>query len=126
MKKILYVDDEQILQKVTRIALERVGGFEVAVAGSGTEALALAESFRPDLILMDVMMPEMDGPTTLLRLRETNWAAEIPVVFITAKAQPEELDRFRAMGVAGVLTKPFDPMTLADTLRALWRAELMK
>lgn len=120
LDRILYVEDEPILQKVTRVTLEKLGGFTVDVAATGLEALDKVESFHPDLILLDVMMPGMDGPATLERLRQTPAARSLPVVFITAKAQPQEIARFQAMDVAGVLTKPFDPSALCADLRAIW------
>ena len=120
LNRILYVEDEVILQKIMRATLERLGGFTVAVAGSGAEALSMAGDFAPDLILLDVMMPEMDGPTTLQALRARPESASVPVVFITAKAQAGEIARFQNMGVIGVVTKPFDPKQLADSLRSLW------
>lgn len=120
LTRVLYVEDEPILQKVTRVTLEKVGSYTVEVAGSGTEALAKVASFTPDLILLDVMMPGMDGPSTLEHLRQMPEAAHIPVVFITAKAQPQEIARFRAMGVADVLTKPFEPKELCRNLNDIW------
>ncbi|MEI7607795.1 MAG: response regulator [Rhodospirillaceae bacterium] len=120
LSRILYVDDEPTLQKVTRATLERLGGFTVAVAGSGPEALTMVGEFSPDLILLDVMMPGMDGPATLQALRARSACADIPVVFITAKAQGQEIARFLDLGVVGVVTKPFDPRALPDILRQLW------
>lgn len=122
LTNILYVEDEIILQKVTRVALEKLGGFTVDVAASGVEALKKVETTTPDLILLDVMMPGMDGPATLEQLRQMDVVAKIPVVFITAKAQPQEIARFRAMGVADVLTKPFQPQELCDNLGAIWKS----
>lgn len=120
LQKILYVDDEEILHKMTRLTLERMGGYQVEIASSGAEALAKAPDFGPDLILLDVMMPEMDGPTTLGRLRAQPATAPVPVVFITAKAQAHEIERFRALGAADVLTKPFEPKQLCADVRAIW------
>ena len=91
---------------------------EIRSCGSGHEALAVAEDWLPDLVLLDVMMPEMDGPTTLGHLRENARTAKVPVVFMTARAQAYELDTFRSLGAAGVIPKPFDPMTLAGSVRA--------
>ncbi|MEI8397129.1 MAG: response regulator [Rhodospirillaceae bacterium] len=119
LHRILYVDDEVILQKVTQVTLERLGGFTVAVAGSGAEALSIVGAFAPDLILLDVMMPGMDGPTTLRALRSRSDSALIPVVLITAKAQACEIKRFNDLGVAGVVTKPFEPKELVNILRTL-------
>ncbi len=121
MNKILHVEDEADIRAVARIALEEVGGFSVDLAESGEEALRKAEAGKPDLILLDVMMPGMDGPTTFQALRRSASTASIPVIFMTAKVQSHEVDRYKAMGALGVLAKPFDPMTLADEIRNLWR-----
>jgi CheY-like chemotaxis protein len=120
LERILYVDDEEILHKVTRLTLERMGGYTVEVAASGAQALESAPIFRPDLILLDVMMPGMDGPATLAKLRGMAEFDGVPVVFITAKAQPHEIERFRALGAADVLTKPFDPKQLCADIKAIW------
>jgi two-component system OmpR family response regulator len=123
MSKILHIEDEPDIQVVARIALEDVGGFTVATASSGREGLALAESFAPDLILLDVMMPGMDGPATLGALRERPATASIPIIFMTAKVQSHEIDRYKALGALGVINKPFDPMTLAEEVIAIWAPE---
>jgi len=123
MSKILHIEDESDIQQVARIALEDVGGFSVLVVSSGREGLAAARSAMPDLILLDVMMPGMDGPTTLKGLRECPQTASIPVIFMTAKAQRHEIDRYVALGALGVITKPFDPMTLAQEVHALWKGD---
>jgi CheY-like chemotaxis protein len=119
MSRILHIEDEIDIQEVARIALEDVGGFSVTTAGSGREGLSLAERIRPDLILLDVMMPGMDGPATLQALRENATTAGIPVIFMTAKVQRHEVGRYTALGALGVITKPFDPMTLAQSVREL-------
>jgi len=124
LKRILYVEDEPDIQTVARLALETVGGFEVEVCGSGREALQRAEAFRPDLILLDVMMPGLDGPATLRELRGIEALARTPVVFMTARVQPHELADYRGMGAADVIAKPFDPMTLTDKVRDSWRRAL--
>jgi two-component system, OmpR family, response regulator len=123
MNKILHIEDEVDIQEVARIALEDVGGFSVTVVGSGREGLAAARRSRPDVILLDVMMPGMDGPTTLQELRRAPSTASIPVIFMTAKAQAHEIERYLALGALGVITKPFDPMTLAEEVTALLRAD---
>ncbi len=120
LESILYVEDEPDIRTVASLALHDIGGLQVKTCGSGREALELADRSRPDLILMDVMMPDLDGPATLSRLRENPDTAHIPVVFMTAKAQPEEVEYFKGLGVVEVIGKPFDPLTLADRLRALW------
>lgn len=115
--RLLYVDDEEDIREVALLALELEPGFEVRACASGEEALALAPAWRPELILLDVMMPRMDGPTTLARLRETPELAATPVVFITARTQAAERERLLATGAAGIIAKPFDPMALANLVR---------
>jgi len=117
--KVLVIDDEPDIRRIARLGLARVGGMDVIEAGGGAEGLAKARAERPDAILLDVMMPGLDGPTTLARLREDPETAGIPVVFLTAKAIAAEVERLKSGGAAGVLTKPFDPMTLARDLRAV-------
>ena len=122
MMRILHIEDEADILEVARIALEDVGGLAVASAPSGREGLELAQRSVPDLILLDVMMPGMDGPSTLRALRQRPETAAVPVIFMTAKAQSAEIERFKALGAIGVITKPFDPMTLADEVKALVEA----
>jgi two-component system OmpR family response regulator len=121
LKRIMYVDDEHDIRRVAKISLEMVGKFELCLCGSGHEAIDKVQAFRPDLILLDVMMPGMDGPATLSALRDTEGATSIPVIFVTAKAQPAEISRYRSLGVLEVLKKPFQPTKLPDQLRELWR-----
>jgi CheY-like chemotaxis protein len=116
--RILHVDDEADIREVVQISLGFDLGFVTRSCGSGQEALAATLDWRPDIILLDVMMPVMDGPATMSRLRENAQTATIPVVFMTARAQTRELDRFRALGAVGVILKPFDPMTLAASVRS--------
>ena len=116
---MLLIDDEEDIRKVARLSLARVGKMEVAEAAGGLEGLRKAGEDPPDVILLDVMMPGLDGPSTLAALRSNPETADIPVVFLTAKAMPAEIERLRAMGVRGVLVKPFDPMTLAAQVRAV-------
>ncbi len=118
MLKILIVDDEADIRRIARLGLARLGGCEVLEACNGREALDLARTGLPDVILLDVMMPGQDGPATLEALQADATTAPIPVVFLTAKAMPGEVARLEALGAAGVLTKPFDPRTLADQVRA--------
>ena len=120
LKNILYVEDEPDIQAVAQLALEMVGGFAVVICSSGEEALARFSSTQPDMILLDVMMPGMDGPTTLSRLRELPGAKEIPAVFMTAKVQPDEVTYYKSLGAVGVIAKPFDPMTLSQTVQGIW------
>lgn len=121
LNRILYVEDEEMLRTVTNLALTRIGKFSVELCDSGTKAVSMAKAFRPDLIMLDVMMPEMDGPATLRALQNDPETADIPVIFITAKVQPREVEAFRALGVIDVVPKPFEPMTLANEIRAIWQ-----
>lgn len=121
LTRILYVEDEPDIREVAQMALELLGGFELCVCESGARAIARAASFRPQLALLDVMMPGMDGPTTFERLRAIPELAGLPVIFMTAKVQPQEVGQYLALGAVDVIGKPFDPMTLADQVRAVWR-----
>ena len=120
LQRILYVEDEPDIQAIVRVALETIGGFTVKICSSAEEALQAAVPFAPDMILLDVMMPEMDGPSTLKALRELPPLAEVPMAFITAKVQSSELEYLMSLGARGVLAKPFDPMTLASQVRTIW------
>lgn len=120
LQRILMVEDEPDIQAVARVALETVGGLTLEVCSSGEEALERIPGWKPQLILMDVMMPRMDGPTTLQALRGKPVTASIPVIFMTAKVQPSEVEQFKSIGALGVIPKPFDPMTLAGTVRGIW------
>lgn len=120
LKKILHVEDDASIQMVTRVALQSVGGFEVLSCFSGREALAQVHAFAPDLIMLDVMMPDLDGPATLKALSEIIDIRQTPVIFLTAKVQAQELERYLSLGAIGVIIKPFNPMTLSTEVRALW------
>jgi CheY-like chemotaxis protein len=120
LKRVLFVEDEVDIQIVARLALEAVGGFQVSICSSGQEALANAPNFGPDLILLDVMMPGMDGPSTLKALRELPLTASTPVIFMTAKVQPYEVAEYKRLGALDVIAKPFDPMRLSATINAIW------
>jgi CheY-like chemotaxis protein len=111
-RHVLLVDDDEAIRMVARLGLERVGGWSVATAAGSDEALDAVDDRWPDAVLLDVMMPGLDGPHTLARLRDLDGGEDLPVVFLTAKMQPDEVARLRGLGVAGVLGKPFDPMTL--------------
>ncbi|WP_017306823.1 response regulator [Spirulina subsalsa] len=113
-RKILIIDDEEDIREVAKLSLEIGQGWEVVAASSGSEALALCQKEQPDAILLDVMMPEMDGPTTWHKLQEDPLTAQIPVIFLTAKVQAAEQRYYAQLGVNAVLTKPFDPVTLGD------------
>ena len=120
LNRVLYVEDEPDIQAVAKVALEMVGGLTVKICSSGEDALREAEGFVPDLILLDVMMPGMDGPSTLAALREKPALATTPVVFMTAKVQPQEVAYYKSLGALHAIPKPFDPMTLAVQVRAIW------
>lgn len=120
LTRIMHVEDEPDIQEIARMALEMVGGFTVASCDGGQDALAKVGTFRPDLILLDVMMPGMDGPTTLAELRKLPETAATPIVFMTAKVQTHEVARLKELGAADVIEKPFDPMTLADRVTTIW------
>lgn len=122
LQRILYVEDEADIQAVAKLALEMVGGFTVKICSSGEEAMQAAVAFAPDMILLDVMMPGMDGPTTLAALRTLPSLQKVPVAFMTAKVQPQEVAHYKSLGALDVIAKPFDPMTLADKVRAIYKA----
>jgi two-component system, OmpR family, response regulator len=117
--KVLLIDDEDDIRRIARLSLARIGGMDVVDVSSGALGVETAARERPDAILLDVMMPSMDGPTTLGALRGDPLTAEIPVIFLTAKAMPTEVDRLKGLGALGVVVKPFDPMLLAQQVRAL-------
>jgi CheY-like chemotaxis protein len=119
-KRVLVVDDEPHIREVAAASLEMVGGYEVVTADSGARAIEIAGRDRPDLILLDVMMPGMDGTAAFERLREDAATAAIPVVFLTAKVQAADQRRFKELGATGVIAKPFDPLALSqEVARAL-------
>ena len=120
MQRILLADDEPDILEVSRIALETMGGFEVAVCSSGAELLQRLPDFSPDLIIIDVMMPDMAGPEVLTRVRQVPGFSETPVIFLTGVINGNELKNLRDSGAADVILKPFDPMTLADRIDGIW------
>lgn len=119
IRKVLLVDDEPDIRTIGAMSLRRVGGWEVTVAASGPECIAEVARERPDLVLLDVMMPGMDGPATLAALRADPVSASVPVIFVTAKVQRSEIERWTALGALGVIRKPFDPLGLPKEIRAL-------
>ncbi len=112
-KRILVIDDEDGVREIVKICLEATTNWEILTACSGPEGIEIALSEHPDAILLDVMMPSMDGPTTFKQLQTIAATCDIPTIFLTAKAQRSEQQRFRDLGVAGIITKPFLPETLA-------------
>jgi CheY-like chemotaxis protein len=113
-KQILVVDDEDDIREVAQVSLEMIGNWAILTARSGQEGLTRAEAEQPDAILLDVMMPDMDGPTTFQQLQNMPAICHIPVILMTAKVQASDQRRFASLGVKGVIAKPFDPLTLAD------------
>ncbi len=119
--RILYVEDEPDIRAVAQMALEAVGGFAVIACASGQEALSAAPHARADLLLLDVMMPGMDGPSTLKALREIPATANTPVIFMTAKVQTSEIEHFKSLGALDVIPKPFDAMTVSAQISEIWQ-----
>ena len=117
--KVLIIDDDADIRAIARLSLSRVGGMDVIEAASGAEGVRKARDEKPDVILLDMMMPTMDGSETLAALRSQPATAMTPVIILTAKAVGAEVERIRALGAAGVLIKPFDPRTLSGDVRAL-------
>jgi two-component system OmpR family response regulator len=118
IKKILYAEDEDDIRITAKMALE-LEAWEILPCNSGREVLEKVKDVKPDLILLDVMMPEMDGPTTFMELKKQPDTASIPVIFMTAKTQAKEIARYEELGAVGVITKPFDPMTLTSQIKQL-------
>jgi CheY-like chemotaxis protein len=118
-RRALVIDDDDEVREVARVSLELMAGWQVRVARSGGEGLALAAAERPDVILVDVMMPDMDGAATVAALRATPTARDVPVVLLTAVVQDEQWHRFAALGVAGTIAKPFDAIHLADQIATM-------
>lgn len=122
LTRIMLIEDEEDIRAVAEMALETLGGFDLQACASGVEALAAIEEFAPQLIILDVMMPGMDGPETLRGIRKLPGFASTPAVFMTAKVQSEEIQSYLAEGASGVIPKPFDPMTLPDRVREIWQS----
>ena len=122
LKYILCVDDEPDILEVAKMSLETIGELNVTSCASGKEGIRQAELLKPDIILLDVMMPGMDGPSTLKALRANPAVASIPVIFMTAKVQPSEVADYIALGAVGVIPKPFDAMALTQDVQTLWKA----
>ncbi len=122
LQRIMMVEDDLDIQIVARLSLEAVGGYTVEVCSGGHEALEKVADFAPDLVLLDVMMPDMDGPTVLHHLRANPKTMSLPVIFVTAKAQAHEVESYKEMGALEVISKPFDPLTLPLILSEIWDA----
>ena len=120
LTRIFYAEDEPLVQTIAKVALVKVGGFDLRICSSGAQALEDVKAFAPQLILLDVVMPGMDGPATLARLRQDPATAAIPVVFLTANSDPSDIANYIALGALDVIAKPYNPMTLADQVREVW------
>jgi two-component system OmpR family response regulator len=121
LQTIILVEDEPDIQVLIKISLESVGKFKVIVFSSGREIIQQADSLSADLILLDVMMPDMDGMSVLLNLRKNPHSARIPVIFITASVSNQDIVKYKKTGALDVIAKPFDPMALADRIKRIWR-----
>jgi CheY-like chemotaxis protein len=122
LRHVLYVDDDADIREIVRMSLSLDGLLSVNLSDGGERALARMRDERPDLVMLDVMMPGMDGPSILARMRADDALKHIPVIFMTAKANPTEVARFRGLSAIGVIAKPFDPMALGSQVKALWKS----
>jgi len=122
LNRICYVEDDEDIQKIVRMSLERIGKMTVEVVGDPMVAIDRIIAFKPELVMLDWMMPGMDGPALFRKMLETPETKSLPVVFITAKASQRELDELRKLGAAGTISKPFSPKDLPQQLRAIWAA----
>jgi CheY-like chemotaxis protein len=122
LNRICYVEDDEDIQRIVRMSLERVGKMTVAVVTDPTRAIETITEFRPDLVMLDWMMPVMDGPTLFKQMKLRPETSGLPVVFITARAAQRDLDELKTLGAAGTISKPFSPKDLPDQLRAIWAA----
>ena len=121
--KVLIIDDEEDVRRIAALSLTVLGGFDVVEADGGSEGIAKAATEQPDVILLDMMMPGMDGPATLVKLRDDPATTVIPVIFLTARAMSQEVERLKNMGAKGILTKPFDPTELAAQVKQILEAK---
>jgi two-component system, OmpR family, response regulator len=121
LTRVCYVEDDEDIQRIVRLSLERVGKLTVDVVGDPTVAIEAMIKFKPDLVLLDWMMPVLDGPSLFRKMKERAETSVLPVVFITAKASPKELEELVGLGAVGTISKPFSPKELPDQLREIWR-----
>jgi len=121
LQRVCYVEDDEDIQKIVRMALERIGKINVQVISDPMVAIDSIKAFKPELVMLDWMMPGMDGPTLYRKMKEVPEVRDLPVVFITAKASQKELDELRSLGAAGTISKPFSPKDLPEQLRAIWK-----
>ncbi|MBW8905866.1 MAG: response regulator [Betaproteobacteria bacterium] len=120
LERICYVEDDEDIQRIVRMSLERVGKMTVEVVSDPNQALGVMARFKPDLVMLDWMMPGMDGPTLFRKMKLEPQTAALPVVFITAKATQRDMEELIALGAAATISKPFSPKDLPDQLRAIW------
>ncbi len=118
--KILYAEDEEILRKIVKYALETLGGFQVETCADGFQAIEAVKEFNPDMIILDVMMPGMDGLLAFEKIRVMPEAADTPIAFMTARIQPDEVEVYRRLGAVNVIGKPFDPSQLSQIVQEIW------
>jgi CheY-like chemotaxis protein len=121
LNRVCYVEDDEDIQRIVRMSLERVGKMTVEVVGDPTMAIEAMTAFKPDLVMLDWMMPKMDGPAVFRQMKLRPETRSLPVVFITAKAAQRDLDELAKMGAAGTISKPFSPKDLPDQLREIWK-----
>ncbi|WP_088329592.1 response regulator [Lacimicrobium sp. SS2-24] len=124
LQRIMCVEDDEDIRQVIEISLQHIGQFDVLLCESGNKALQKVDEYQPDLILLDVMMPGMDGPSTLEAIRSKPHNQGIPVIFMTAKVQPSEIEHYLSLGALDVIAKPFDPMTLPQQIETIWEKAL--
>jgi DNA-binding response OmpR family regulator len=122
LQRVCYVEDDEDIRKIVRMSLERIGKLTVEVIGDPMVAIDAMKAFKPELVMLDWMMPGMDGPALFRKMKEVAETKDLPVVFITAKASHRELEELRTLGAIGTISKPFSPKDLPDQLRALWAA----
>lgn len=121
LNKIMYVEDEADIRTIAKMALEDLGGFSLQLCENGKTALACLTTYQPQLIILDMMMPEMDGKTTLTEIRKVPGFEKTPIVFMTARAQQKEIEDYLAAGAIDVILKPFDPIELPKKINAIWK-----
>ncbi|EKE87562.1 response regulator [Idiomarina xiamenensis] len=121
LTRILYVEDEPDIREVASMALQALGGYQICCCESAQQALTKGPAFAPQLLLLDVMMPGMDGPQLLQQWRQLSGQARVPVIFMTAKVQPKEVEELKQLGALAVISKPFDPMQLAAQIETIWK-----
>ena len=120
LQRICYVEDDEDIQRIVRMSLERIGHMSVEIVTDPLRAIDVMKAWAPDLVMLDWMMPLMDGPTLFRKMKQDPTTSQLPVVFITAKATQRDMEELAALGAAGTISKPFSPRELPDQLRAIW------